>query len=144
MKRWWVLSLLVAVIVLGVTPVMAAPGDIEFERKGVQGGPVPPATFSHWSHRIRYRCYVCHPKLFVMKAGGNEITMKTIGAGKTCGACHNGKAAFKVEFRTCSRCHATPGAASGAIPGAAEAPAPAAAPKPAVTPAPAEAPPAKK
>lgn len=139
MKAWWGMLLFAAVVALGAATVMAAPGDIEFKRpEGQTAGPVPPAVFPHWIHQIRYRCYVCHPRLFVMKAGGNDVTMQKIQKGEQCGACHNGKTAFKVNFQSCSRCHAAPGQAPAKAP--AEAPAPAPAPTEAVTPAPAPAP----
>lgn len=132
MKAWWGMLLIAGAVALGAGTVTAAPGDVEFKRpEGQVTGPVPPATFPHWIHQIRYRCYVCHPRLFVMKAGANEVTMQKMREGEACGACHNGRTAFKVDFRSCSRCHSTPGQAPAA--------APAAAPTQAVTPAPTEA-----
>ena len=90
---------------------LAAPGDTVFERAGEQGAGAEafvPAFFPHWVHRIRYRCYVCHPALFEMKQGVNAVTMDSINKGEHCGACHNGRAAFIVEFQTCNRCHVEP------------------------------------
>ncbi|TAK03473.1 c-type cytochrome, partial [bacterium] len=49
-------------------------GDIVFQREARQGD-VPPAVFPHWFHRIRFKCYACHPSIFQMKAGANAITM---------------------------------------------------------------------
>ena len=91
---------------LAVVPIAQAlaPGDIVFERQAQQE--TPPAVFSHWFHRIRFRCYVCHPAIFPMKAGGGPaIKMDDIRAGKYCGACHNGKTAWEASFDTCMRCH---------------------------------------
>lgn len=86
---------------------MAAPGDIVFKRKAeVQG--FEPAVFPHWVHRVRFRCYACHPRIFEMKKGANEVTMDKINKGEFCGKCHNGKIAFNVEFQTCGRCHVAP------------------------------------
>jgi c(7)-type cytochrome triheme protein len=136
MKTWWGSLLVAAVVACGAGAMAEAPGDIEFEREGEAAGPVPPAVFTHWRHRIRYRCYVCHPRIFNMEAGSNKITMKSIGKGEWCGVCHNGKTAFKVDFKNCARCHFKPGSEEAP----AEAPAPEAAPKPPVTPAPVEAP----
>lgn len=102
--------LLIAVLLLSATTLVearsgwAVEGDIVFQRKGGEGG-VPPAVFPHWIHRIRYKCYACHPALFEMRAGANPITKDAIREGKFCGACHNGKIAWGVSFETCNRCH---------------------------------------
>ncbi|MFQ5773638.1 MAG: cytochrome c3 family protein [Kiloniellaceae bacterium] len=106
----WVLLGLAAGLALGATAGWSAYGDIVFEREGdgsATAGPagVPPATFPHWVHRIRYRCYVCHPKIFEMKAGANEITMDRMRQGESCAVCHDGATAFGIEFQTCARCH---------------------------------------
>lgn len=87
------------------TTVVAVDGDIVFKRKPGEGVGTPPAVFPHWFHRIRYKCYACHPSIVEMKAGANRITMDDISAGKFCGVCHNGKIAWEVNFDTCSRCH---------------------------------------
>jgi c(7)-type cytochrome triheme protein len=64
-----------------------------------------PVIFSHWLHRTRYTCRVCHGELdFPMKAGASEITERANRQGKFCGACHNGKIAFKSNGN-CDRCH---------------------------------------
>ncbi|MFQ5693863.1 MAG: c(7)-type cytochrome triheme domain-containing protein, partial [Nitrospinota bacterium] len=79
-------------------------GDVRFHRE--PGGPgIPPATFPHWVHRIRFKCSACHPALFEMKAGANKVSMDAILKGKFCGACHNGKVAWISSFETCTRCH---------------------------------------
>ena len=78
-------------------------GDIVSQRKAGEG--VPPAVFPHWFHRVRFKCYVCHPAITAMKAGANKITMDAIREGKFCGACHNGKIAWETSFNTCPRCH---------------------------------------
>lgn len=104
--RTWAPLLLAAALALVVETAQAAPGDIVFEREEDLG--LVPAVFPHWVHRIRYRCSTCHPAIFEMKAGANEITMESLGEGKFCGACHNGTTAFNVEFLTCARCHREP------------------------------------
>jgi c(7)-type cytochrome triheme protein len=91
---------LLSMLLLGTA--LAVPGDIVFRR---DGSGMPPTVFPHWFHRIRYRCYACHPALFEMKAGANDVSMTTIQEGKHCGACHNGKAAWAVGVETCNRCH---------------------------------------
>lgn len=82
-------------------------GDVTFKRMTKGEEDFPPATFSHWVHRVKFKCYVCHNKTvgFEMKAGRAKITMALIDEGKYCGACHKGQPAFAVGFETCSRCH---------------------------------------
>ncbi len=106
MKRALLITLtfLIFTIVLPLSRGWAVEGDIVFQRKGEEGG-IPPAVLPHWFHRIRYKCYACHPSITEMKAGANAITMDAIAAGKFCGACHNGKIAWAVAFETCNRCH---------------------------------------
>jgi c(7)-type cytochrome triheme protein len=71
----------------------------------------PPAVFAHWFHRIRVRCAVCHPNVFQMKAGANNITMEAIRDGKFCGRCHpsypdpKALVAWSLTFDVCARCH---------------------------------------
>ncbi len=97
---------------LGVLVLFTAPantaeqplGDITFDRKGGDNT-TPTAIFPHWVHRIRFKCYACHPAVFPMKRNSTEITMDAIQDGKFCGVCHNGQVAFQVTFETCNRCH---------------------------------------
>ena len=84
---------------------LAVEGDVAFKREAGVEDDTPPAVFSHWSHRIRYKCYVCHPAIFEMKVGANKITMDGIDGGKFCGTCHNGKISWESSFDTCNRCH---------------------------------------
>ncbi len=88
--------------------VKAPPGTILFERKSETDKKYPPAYFPHWVHEIRYRCYVCHPAVFVMKKGANDLTKETMRKGESCGKCHNGRFAFEIGLQTCSRCHQKP------------------------------------
>lgn len=98
---------LVLLVLFCARAAFAADGDIVFKRESGDAGTAP-TVFPHWVHRIRYTCYACHPALFEMKAGGNRVTMDDIMAGKSCGACHNGKTAWPVTFETCNRCHRAP------------------------------------
>ena len=67
-----------------------------------------PAFFSHWSHRTRYTCRVCHLELdFAMRTNTTEITEEANRKGRYCGACHNGKTAFAQTEANCARCHTT-------------------------------------
>jgi len=67
---------------------------------------VKPVMFSHWSHRLRYTCRVCHLELdFAFKRNTTEITEAANRAGSYCGACHNGKIAFAHTAENCDKCH---------------------------------------
>ncbi len=78
-------------------------GDVILNRHSEDAG-MRPVIFSHWFHRIRFRCKVCHHELgFEMRAGANNVTMDDIIDGKYCGMCHNGDVAWSVE--NCDLCH---------------------------------------
>jgi c(7)-type cytochrome triheme protein len=65
-----------------------------------------PVAFSHWRHRIRYTCRVCHLELdFAFKKNATEITEEANRKGAYCGACHNGKIAFGHTAEHCGKCH---------------------------------------
>lgn len=65
-----------------------------------------PAAFSHWLHRVKYTCRVCHFELyFAMQTNATEITEEKNRQGEYCGACHNGKVAFGHTAENCARCH---------------------------------------
>ena len=73
-----------------------------------------PVVFSHWVHRAKYTCRLCHVDIgFAMEAGGTRIKESDNQKGFYCGACHNGKTAFSAEVRkagaqdvkNCDRCH---------------------------------------
>ena len=67
---------------------------------------VKPVTFSHWSHRRKYTCQVCHSELdFAFKVNLSEITEAENQAGRYCGACHDGKIAFGHTKPNCEKCH---------------------------------------
>jgi c(7)-type cytochrome triheme protein len=87
-------------------------GDVVLNRNSEKAG-VRPVLFSHWFHRIRYRCKVCHTELgFQMRAGSNTVLMADIIDGKFCGMCHNGQVAWSVD--RCDLCHSgKPGLKSG-------------------------------
>ena len=66
----------------------------------------PTVSFSHWSHRTRYTCRVCHFELeFAMQVNATEITEQDNRAGKYCGTCHNGEIAFGHTKENCVYCH---------------------------------------
>jgi len=69
---------------------------------------IKPATFSHWIHRRKFACRVCHFEIeFDMKTNSTEITEAANRAGKYCGTsgCHDGKAAFGHQRDHCGKCH---------------------------------------
>jgi c(7)-type cytochrome triheme protein len=71
-------------------------------------GKVKPVSFSHWLHRTRFTCRVCHSELdFAMKANTSGITESANRNGKFCGTsgCHDGKNAFGHDRPNCGRCH---------------------------------------
>lgn len=59
----------VFVLVLAATGTVlgaSGPGEVVLRREDNGQGTYAPATFPHWVHIIRYRCYACHPALFKM------------------------------------------------------------------------------
>lgn len=61
--------------------------------------------FRHSSHLYWLDCNNCHPAIFVMERGKNNMNMQGIAKGKWCGRCH-GKVSFPLT--DCKRCHAIP------------------------------------
>ncbi|MCB2183879.1 MAG: hypothetical protein KQH63_17760 [Desulfobulbaceae bacterium] len=67
---------------------------------------IKPVSFSHWSHRIKYSCRVCHLELeFEFSVNKTEITEQDNRDGFFCGACHDGKVAFGHTEEHCDKCH---------------------------------------
>lgn len=83
-------------------------GNILINRTSGKNG-VKPAAFSHWIHRQKHTCRVCHFELeFNLKVNTTEITEAANRAGKYCGAggCHDGKTVFGHENKQdCEKCH---------------------------------------
>jgi len=104
--------LLAALALTASPPGKGEYADIVFNKRAEQEG-VRPVIFSHWFHRIRYQCRVCHNELgFEMRVGANDVTMDEISKGKFCGACHDGQIAWTVE--NCDLCHSgKPGLSTG-------------------------------
>src|SRR5208283_1920235 len=69
-----------------------------------------PVRFSHWTHRVKYTCRVCHYELeFSMRYKETPIVCDNgrMG-GKYCVSCHNGKISFAprdADGENCARCH---------------------------------------
>jgi len=113
LARRSLLILLAGLAVPGIYRVASAEyADVVLNRLSESNG-VRPVIFSHWFHRIRFRCKVCHNELgFEMRAGSNQITMGKIIDGQYCGLCHNNEIAWGVD--NCNLCHSgKPGLATG-------------------------------
>ncbi len=65
----------------------------------------PPAFFPHWVHIIRFRCFVCHPRLYRMEIGPPLPSGREHHNEKSCGRCHNGAIGFEISFALCGHCH---------------------------------------
>ena len=106
------LILLALLALLAPAPVRAEYGDVVLNERAEKEG-MRPVIFSHWFHRIRFKCSVCHGETgFKMRAGSNKISMANIKDGKFCGACHNNQIAWGPE--NCHLCHSgLPGLKSG-------------------------------
>ncbi len=69
-----------------------------------------PVRFSHWTHRVKYTCRVCHYELeFSMRAKETPIVCDDgrMG-GRYCVTCHNGKISFAprdADGNNCTGCH---------------------------------------
>ena len=81
------------------TPVIDL--DIVFKVKG----DLPDVVYPHYPHTEWLSCNNCHPKIFIMQAGANKVTMTKIEEGQFCGRRH-GVVAFPLS--NCTRCHSKP------------------------------------
>lgn len=115
-KRWtgalFALAFFTSIAWVAVPVAKAEYADVVLNKRAEKEG-MRPVVFSHWFHRIRFRCKVCHNELgFKMRAGGNDVLMADIIDGKFCGMCHNGQIAWSPE--NCDLCHSgLPGLESG-------------------------------
>ena len=75
---------------------------------------IAPVVFTHWLHRVKYTCRLCHVDLgFAMEAGQTQFREEDNQNGLYCGACHNGTIAFAAleegrddaASKNCNRCH---------------------------------------
>lgn len=74
-------------------------GELVFEEKN--SGNV---DFSHTFHTALYTCVDCHTVLFTTSRSKVRVSMQEMETGKSCGGCHDGKAAFSVKGM-CDSCH---------------------------------------
>ncbi len=80
-------------------------GNVLMNRTSVKNGQLP-VVFSHWFHRTKYTCRVCHFELgFIMEANQTGVTEKQNREGDWCGTCHNGTIAFGHTEDNCKKCH---------------------------------------
>ena len=89
-------------------PALPSPevyGNILIDRASTDAG-VKPVTFSHWSHRLKYTCRVCHYEIeFNMMVNTTMITEEANKYGRFCGECHDGETAFGHTKENCDKCH---------------------------------------
>lgn len=88
-----------------LNPSNAPNNAIEFDKDVVIKSKMdfmPDVLFPHSAHNAWLKCSVCHPKIFKMQAGANDISMVGIWKGKFCGRCHD-RVAFPT--RNCFKCH---------------------------------------
>lgn len=97
--------------VLGLPPLPPPEtyGDVFMDRN-LRGKEVIPVVFSHWVHRVKYTCRVCHYELeFSMKSNDTSIVCDNGQMrGRHCATCHNGKVSFGPKDGNgdnCKRCH---------------------------------------
>lgn len=98
-------------IALGVLVMLVMPfaawgtiggGDIFFHPEGA--GDV---LYSHDIHvgKLGIKCKECHYLIFHTVATHEKKTMADMEKGLSCGTCHNGKRAFDVKAKNCTKCH---------------------------------------
>lgn len=66
---------------------------------------LPDAIFRHSDHG-NFMCHGCHPSLFPTERVG--FTHDDFAAGRFCGHCHDGQAAWAIAEAPCERCHVAP------------------------------------
>jgi c(7)-type cytochrome triheme protein len=107
-------SLGVAMALLLAASLAAAGGKLKLPAdKPLPQSPDSPGVvkFSHTSHvdEGKPNCTVCHPKPFqILSADGTKkaetrIRHEDMEAGRSCGACHDGRAAHGLD--DCTACH---------------------------------------
>jgi c(7)-type cytochrome triheme protein len=94
-----------------ITPRAALSGDVKMTVLDLDivmrnTKEMPYVKFPHNSHTQWLACSNCHDKIFVPKAGANDINMSKIFSGQFCGACHD-RVAFLTTY-SCERCHSVP------------------------------------
>jgi len=94
-----------SVFILPAHPPQHRYGDLLIDRASSRAGQKP-VFFSHWTHRTRFACRVCHFELgFEFAVNQTEITEEANREGMYCGACHDGVIAFDHGKKNCAMCH---------------------------------------
>ncbi len=98
MKKFFVFAVAVCFVfsLTGLAMAVTKGKKVEYDEKTT--GKV---VFDGTTH-ASLKCKDCHPALFKMKKG-DKLTMADMKAGKSCGACHDGKKTFSMK--DCTKCH---------------------------------------
>lgn len=89
---------------------MRLPPDLVFDKTV---GPDLAVTFRHTTHveSSDGKCVGCHPAPFRILHPSRATSHEEMEAGRSCGACHDGKGAFATKDESsCSTCHTGSGA----------------------------------
>lgn len=103
-KRTTIITLIIFSLAMTVMAQEKHGGDVIYTK------PVKSVIFSHKTHvdDNGLSCDLCHTNNFTMQSlkaqENSDFTMKSLGEGKYCGACHNGTMAFASNTR-CASCH---------------------------------------
>jgi len=103
MKRWFWSVIAASLLALSYAWAATGGGDIIFDIEGM-----PSVVFSHDSHvgAAKKKCSECHYAIYTNHSQHKAVGMAAMRAGKSCGACHDGKKAFGVATsKYCDKCH---------------------------------------
>lgn len=88
-------------------PMLSKPdeyGTLLLDRRASKHGQKP-VLFSHWRHRVKFTCRVCHTELGIsMQLNATSVGSDSHRPGRFCGACHNGTLSFGHQDN-CTKCH---------------------------------------
>ena len=117
--RMRLLCMVAPVVLMGAgaaTIELRLPADIVFSKTVGADGAV---LFRHSTH-VAYegvRCTGCHPSPFKLLTPVKQTSHEEMNAGRSCGTCHNGGAAFATSNEeTCARCHTAWGSTRASYP----------------------------
>lgn len=103
MRRWFVIFAAAAIAAMASSAAAINIKDVAITIPNF--GKV---VFGHNDHfkqeGIKDNCKACHNAIFNLRAK-KRFTMADMEKGASCGACHNGKASFKLD--ECAKCHPT-------------------------------------
>ena len=100
--------MLKTLLIVGITllPTLATARWIE-DIATIENENIGTIEFSHYQHleALGKDCVLCHNEVFHIDPKKNPpVSMEEMAEGKSCGACHNGEAAFSVQ-EDCYSCH---------------------------------------